>query len=75
MNILPFREDQKALIKQNEPIIKDVVIEIASQYEPDDLNSLTGKILLETRIKNQVNAKLGNSPVVKKIYFSVFVVQ
>lgn len=75
MNILPFREDQKTLIKQSEPIIKDVVIEIASQYEPDDLNSLTGKILLETKIKNQVNAKLGNSPVVKKIYFSVFVVQ
>ena len=74
MNILPFHEDQKELIKANEHIFKDIVIEIASHLDPDELDSVTGKILLENKIKKQVNAKLGQ-PVVKQIYFSGFVVQ
>lgn len=75
MNVLPFKEDQKDIIKQNEFLFKDVVIEIASQLEPDDLDSITGKILLENKIKKALNAKLGEQPVIKQIYFSGFVVQ
>lgn len=75
MNVLPFREDQKDTIKANEHIFKDVVIEIAAQYSPEDLDSLTGKILLEKKIKDRVNARLGEVPVVKQIYFSGYVVQ
>lgn len=74
MNILTFREDQKELVKRSEHLFKDTVIEIGSQLEPDDLDSVTGKILLENKIKKQVNAKLGQ-PVVKQIFFSGFVVQ
>ena len=75
MNILTFQEDQKEIIKANEHIFKDTVIEIASHLDPEDLESVTGKILLENKIKKQVNTKLGNSPVIKQIYFSGFVVQ
>lgn len=75
MNVLTFTEEQKGLVKANEHIFKDVVIEIASHLEPDDLDSVTGKILLENKIKKAINAKLGNQPVVKQIYFSGFVVQ
>lgn len=75
MNILPFHEDQKAVIKANEHVFKDALIEIASHLGPDDLNSVTGKILLENKLKKQVNPKLGDTPVVKQIYFSGFVVQ
>ena len=74
MNIVPFYENQKELIKANEHLFKDIVIEVASQLQPDDLDSLSGKILLENKIKKQVNAKLGQ-PVVKQIFFSGFVVQ
>jgi flagellar FliL protein len=74
MNILPFNNDQAEIIKANEYIFKDVVIEIASQNGPEDLETLSGKILLENKIKKQVNAKLGQ-PVIKQIYFSGFVVQ
>jgi flagellar protein FliL len=74
MNILTFSNDQKEIIKTHEYIFKDVLIEVASQLEPDDLDTVTGKILLESRIKKQVNAKLGQ-PVVKQIFFSGFVVQ
>jgi flagellar protein FliL len=74
MNILPFHNDQKEIIKSSEYIFKDILIEIASHLTPDDLDTLSGKILLENKIKKQVNAKLGQ-PVVKKIYFSGFVIQ
>ncbi len=75
MNVLTFHEDQANIIKASEHIFKDVVIEIASRLEPDELDSVTGKILLENKIKKAVNAKLGEPPVVKQIYFSTFVVQ
>lgn len=74
MNILTFHEDQKAIVKANEHIFKDIVVEITSHLEPNELDTITGKMLLESRIKKQVNAKLGQ-PVVKQIFFSGFVVQ
>ncbi len=75
MNVLTFTDDQKELVKANEHIFKDSVIEIASHLDPDDLDSVTGKILLENKIKKRVNEKLGEPPVIKQIYFSGFVVQ
>lgn len=74
MNILTFHTDQAEIIKTNEHLIKDTLIEVASHLEPDELDTLSGKILLENKLKKQVNAKLGQ-PVIKQIYFSGFVVQ
>lgn len=74
MNVLTFHADQKELIKTYEHIFKDVVIGIASQMSPSELDSMTGKITFESRVKKAVNEKLGQS-VVKQIYFSTFVVQ
>jgi len=74
MNVLPFDPSQKDLIKSSEHLFKDAVIEIASRLDPEDLDTVTGKILLENKIKKQVNTKLGQ-PVVKQIFFSGFVVQ
>jgi flagellar FliL protein len=75
MNVLTFKQEQAQIIKDNEHIFKDIVVELASHLTPEDLESVTGKILLENRIKKQVNAKLGDPPVIKQIYFSGFVVQ
>lgn len=75
MNVLTFHEDQREIVKAKEHLFKDTVIEIASHLAPEDLDSLTGKMLLENNIKKQVNAKLGSPPVVKQIFFSGFVVQ
>jgi len=75
MNVLTFEEGQKAIIKANEHLFKDTAIEVASYLNPDELDSVTGKMLFENKVKKQVNAKLGETPAVKHIYFSVFVVQ
>ena len=74
MNILPFFENQKNLITDNEYLIKDIVIELASHLTVEEVETVTGKMLFESRIKKQVNAKLGQ-PVIKQIFFSGFVIQ
>lgn len=74
MNVLTFHGDQKELVKTSEHIFKDIVISVASQMEASDLDSMTGKITFESRVKKAVNEKLGQ-PVVKQIYFSTFVIQ
>jgi len=62
-------------VKANEHLFKDTLIELGSHLNPEDLESVTGKMLLENRIKKQVNSKLGDPPVIKQIYFSGFIVQ
>lgn len=74
MNVLTFSEEQKEIVRSNEHIFKDAVVEIASKLSPEDLDTVTGKILLENKIKTRVNHKFGQ-PVVRQIYFSGFVVQ
>ncbi len=74
MSILPFFEDQKEVIKKHEFLIKNIVIELASSLTPEEVETVTGKMLFESRIKKQVNAKLGQ-PVIKQIFFSGFVIQ
>jgi len=76
MNILTFHEDQIQIIKDHEYIFKDVLVEIGSHLEPQDLETVTGKILLENKIKKKVNEKLNpHQPTIKQIFFSGFVVQ
>jgi len=74
MNVLTFSEEQKQIVRSNEHIFKDAVVEIASRLSPEDLDTVTGKILLENKIKTRVNQKFGQ-PVVRQIFFSGFVVQ
>jgi flagellar FliL protein len=74
MGVLPFKEADKALFKEREYVFKNALIQIAAKMTPDELTSVTGKILLESRLKNAVNEALGKT-VVKKIYFAKFVVQ
>ncbi len=74
MNVLTFHNDQKELVKNSEHLLKDVVIQVSSQMNAGDLDSMTGKLTFESRVKKMVNEKLGQ-PVVKQIYFSTFVVQ
>ena len=74
INIEPFSEDQKSFLSEREYIVYDAIINIASRMPPDDLNSITGRILLEGRMKKYLNDSF-KEQIVKKIYFSKFVVQ
>lgn len=72
--IEPFAEEQINQLEEKESIIYDTVILTAGRLKPEDLNSLSGKILFENKVKNNIN-DLYEEPVVRKVYFSVFVVQ
>ena len=75
MNIVPFESSQLTDLKGAETVIKDSLIQIAAEMEPDDVGSVTGKILLENRLKKAVNDRIGGQPLIKQILFSRFVIQ
>lgn len=74
LSVLPFQEADKALIKEREYVFKNALVSVAGAMGPEELSSVTGKILLESRLKKTINEALG-APVVKKIFFAKFIVQ
>lgn len=74
MHLVPFKSKYLGLLEKYDAQIKDVIIDITSKMTAEDINSVSGKILLESRVKNQINEML-TKPVVKQILFSKFTVQ
>lgn len=74
MNIEVYDEGQEKIVGLYKPLINDALIDITGNMKPEELNSVTGKLLLESRLKSKVNALI-KKPVIKKIYFSKFIVQ
>ena len=73
-HLVPHKEHaMKALERQQAPI-KDLIIRVASTIEPDELNSISGRIILENRLKKGINALIGREAI-REIYFSKFVIQ
>lgn len=74
MNIELYEEKDRETVLILKPHIYDTLIDVAGNMTPNELNSVTGKILLETRVKNRVNDMVP-SPVIRKILFSKFIIQ
>ena len=74
MHFTVFEAADADLMKAYLPMVQDRIIDISSKMGSDELNSLTGKILLAERIKTAINTAL-KKPVVKNIYFASFIVQ
>ena len=74
MHLVLFDAADLESMKTNLPLVQDRIIDISSKMGPDELNSLSGKILLEERLKREINKSLSH-PVVKNIYFASFIVQ
>jgi len=74
MHLVLFEAADLELMKANLPVVQDRIIDITSKMGPDELNSLSGKILLEDRLKREIN-KAMKQPVVKNIFFASFIVQ
>jgi len=74
VHLVMFKSEDAGIIKTYLPVVQDKIITITSKMGADELNSLTGKILLEDRLKNEINKSLGKS-VVKSIFFSRYIVQ
>jgi flagellar FliL protein len=72
--LVPFKDDQMAEIEKNKHIVRDTFLDIAGEMTPEELNSITGKIILEDRIKKRLNKSLG-ARTVQEMYFQKYVVQ
>jgi flagellar basal body-associated protein FliL len=74
MDILVFAEAYKAKITKNESIILDALVDIGGNMEASELSSVSGKMLLEARLRQAINQQLGEK-IIKEIFFSHYVVQ
>jgi flagellar FliL protein len=74
VHLVLFKSDDAGIIKTYLSVVQDKIITITSKMGADELNSLTGKILLEDRLKKEMNKAFGK-PVVKSIFFSRYIVQ
>ncbi|GAB6144594.1 flagellar basal body-associated FliL family protein [Desulfocicer niacini] len=67
-------EEQKSGIDQYKPLINDSVLILLSSKTYNELGTVEGKIQLKQELIMRMNQVLG-VPMVKKIYFTEFVVQ
>lgn len=74
IHLVMFESSDAGIIKSYLPIIQDKIITIASKTGAEELNTLTGKMLLENRLKKEINKSLEKS-VVKSIFFSRYIIQ
>jgi len=74
MQIVPLRTKDVSLLEKIAPLIYDQIIDISGKMLPEEINTVTGKLLYEDRLKKSINNIVGR-PTVKEIYFTRFVVQ
>lgn len=74
VNLEVFKEADVGYVKAYLPAIQDRIIEVSSKMGPDEINTVSGKVLLEERLKTEFNRVL-KKKIVKNIYFSRFIVQ
>ncbi|TDJ09019.1 MAG: flagellar basal body-associated FliL family protein [Deltaproteobacteria bacterium] len=73
-HIVPFDESDLRILEEQEYIIRDSIIEIAGKMQAEELNSISGKLLLEDRIIKKVN-NIYKQDIIKELFFSRFLVQ
>lgn len=73
-HLVLLKSEYKETLKPYASIILDKIITITSKMGVEELNTLTGKIILEDRLRKEINQSFGK-PVVKSIFFSRYTVQ
>ena len=74
MYLVPFKIEFNDIFEKHKPYVTDTIISVSSNMSPNELNSVAGKILLQSRIRKRLNSYF-QKDLVKEIYFSRFVVQ
>ncbi len=74
IHLVPTPGQEHQDFVNNLPQINDRVIQIAGQMDPDELNSVYGKILLENKLKEEIN-RITKKNAVKEVLFARFVIQ
>ena len=66
-------------LETNKYILRDEIITLAGSMYPNELNTVSGKLVFEEKIKQRFNDALASATnkkkTIRKIYFTKFVVQ
>jgi len=72
--LVPFKEDGAAILEDNQAIVYDTFMTVASKMNPTELNTISGKIILENRLRKTINERL-HDEIVREIFFQHFMIQ
>jgi len=72
-HLLPFKKEHKPVYEENIAFITDTMIAVVGAMSPNELNTVSGQILLKSRIKKTIN-KAYSKPIIKEIYFASYVI-
>jgi len=67
-------EEEKLLIENHNPQIRDIILLLLSSQSLKEINTMEGKLELKQALLSRMNQILGDG-VVRRIYFTEFVVQ
>lgn len=73
-HLVPYKSKALETFDNQKAFIIDAIIDIASNMPAEELNTVSGKVLLEERIRTRLNDFFGKV-LIKEIFFSRFVVQ
>ena len=73
-HLKPFKSSLTGHLTEKKSQVIDAIIVTTGRMKPSELTTLSGKILLEEKLKKEINS-LFSKPVVEKIFFSNFVIQ
>lgn len=73
-SLIPFNGGATTRINDNKKAIIDGFIDVASRMSPEELASISGRILLESRLKRRIEEITGPQTV-KEVLFTTFVIQ
>jgi flagellar FliL protein len=69
-----YQKEAQALLEKMKPVLKDLMIVAVGRMEASELATMSGKFLLEEKIRKATNNLFPN-PLIKRVLFTTFIVQ
>jgi flagellar basal body-associated protein FliL len=74
VGLVPFLDHHTAVLAARKAILYDALIKETGKMRHNELSAMTGKIILEERLKKSMNEALGKA-YIKKVLFMTYIVQ
>ena len=72
--LLPQQEEDLKLLEEQSAALYDFLYQNLDRFTPQEINTVSGKLLFEARLKKNINQFFGRS-IIRAMYFSDFMVQ